>query len=47
MSYNQHFYVPLFWRRNEVVGDPKVVLSFTFPGASTAYFSFLNGVKAA
>jgi hypothetical protein len=47
LSYRQHFYVPLFWLRNEVVGDPKVVSSFTLPGVSAAYFSFLNSVKAA
>jgi ABC-type transport system substrate-binding protein len=47
ITYRQHFYVPLFWLRNEVVGDPKVVSAFTFPGVSAAYFSFLNGVKAA
>ena len=32
---------------NELVADPKVVSSFTFPGVSAAYFSFLNGVRAA
>jgi hypothetical protein len=47
ISYNQHFYVPLFCLRNEVVGDPKVISSFTFTGVSTAYFSFLNGAKSA
>jgi ABC-type transport system substrate-binding protein len=47
ISYAQHFYVPLFWLRNELVADPKVVSAFTFPGISAAYFSFLNGVRSA
>jgi peptide/nickel transport system substrate-binding protein len=47
ISYRQHFYVPLFWSRYEVVGDPKVVSSFTFPGVSAAFYTFLNGARAA
>jgi peptide/nickel transport system substrate-binding protein len=47
IDFDLHTSVPLFWLRQEVIGDPKVVASFEYPGNLIYQFTFLWNVKAA
>jgi ABC-type transport system substrate-binding protein len=47
LDYDLHTAVPLFWLKQEVIADPKVVADFQYPGNLIFPFSLLWAVKAA
>jgi ABC-type transport system substrate-binding protein len=47
LDYRLHTSVPLFWLKQEVVGDPKVIGAFDYPGNMMFFYTLLWNVKAA
>jgi peptide/nickel transport system substrate-binding protein len=47
LDYQLHTAIPLFWLKQELVADPKVVAGFDFPGNLANPYSMLWNVKAA
>jgi ABC-type transport system substrate-binding protein len=47
IDYNRHSHVPLFWWKQQVVYNPKVVSGWTWPGNSSSFWIFMEHVRAA
>jgi ABC-type transport system substrate-binding protein len=47
LDYDLHSSIPLFWLKQEVIADPKVIAAFDYPGNLIFPFTLLWNVKAA